>query len=123
MRKHRTIYHNDARHYHLWLHDPPIRLKDAQRPVDDVAGTRVDTFSYCVERGDGAFYPTKVGLLFGTDKQPFTSSITWHAWEAFRSLSDDGYDPLQILIDRAHEKGMEFWADLRLAKYLSLIHI
>ena len=117
MRKQRTIYHNDARHYHLWLHDPPIRLKDAQRPVDDVAGTGVDTFSYCVERGDGAFYPTKVGLLFGTDKQPFSSSITWHAWEAFRSLSDDGYDPLQILIDRAHEKGMEFWADLRLAQY------
>ena len=117
MRKQRTIYHNDARHYYLWLYDPPMRLKDARRPIDDVAGTAVDTFSYCVQRGDGLFYPSRVGLVFGSDKQPFTSSITWHAWHAMQSLIEQGFDPLQILIDRAHEKGLEFWSDLRLATY------
>ncbi len=86
MRKQRTIYHNDARHYYLWLYDPPMRLKDARRPIDDVVGTGVDTFSYCVQRGDGLFYPSRVGLVFGSDKQPFTNSITWHAWHALHIL-------------------------------------
>ena len=117
MRRRRTIYHNDARHYYLWLYDPPMRLKDAWRPIDDVAGTSVDTFSYCVARGDGLFYPSKVGLVFGSDSQPFTNSIGWHSWHAMGSLMERGLDPLQVLIDRAHEKGMEFWSDLRLASY------
>ena len=117
MRRRRTIYHNDARHYYLWLWDPPMRMKDAWRPIDDVAGTSVDTFSYCVARGDGLFYPSKVGLVFGSDSQPFTNSIGWHSWHAMGSLMERGLDPLQVLIDRAHEKGMEFWSDLRLASY------
>ena len=117
MRRRRTIYHNDARHYYLWLWDPPMRMRDAWRPIDEVAGTGVDTFSYCVERGDGAFYPTKVGMVFGSDKQPFTNPISWHSWHAMQSLMERGLDPLQVLIDRAHDKGMEFWADLRLGSY------
>ena len=117
MRRRRTIYHNDARHYYLWVFDAPLHLQDAWRPVDEVAGTAVDTFSYCVERGDGIFYPSKVGLRFGSDMQPFTSTITWHAWESMQSLIDRGLDPLQVLIDRAHDKGMEFFANLRMASY------
>ena len=94
-----------------------MRMKDAWRPIDEVAGTAVDTFSYCIERGDGAFYPTKAGMVFGSDMQPFTNPISWHSWHAMQSLVDRGLDPLQVLIDRAHEKGMEFWADLRLGSY------
>ena len=94
-----------------------MRMRDAWRPIDEVAGTAVDTFSYCVERGDGAFYPTKVGMVFGSDSQPFTNPISWHSWHAMQSLMERDLDPLQVLIDRAHEKGMEFWADLRLGSY------
>ena len=117
MQRRRTIYHNDARHFYLWVFDAPLQLADAHRPVDEVAGTAVDTFSYCVERGDGIFYPSKVGLRFGQDKQPFKSAILWHAWESMQSLIDRGIDPLGLLVDRAHDKGMDFWADLRLATY------
>ena len=35
--------------------EPPMALEDAWRPIDDVAGTNVDTFVYMVERGDGLF--------------------------------------------------------------------
>jgi hypothetical protein len=117
MRKQRTIYHNDARHNYLWMFEPPMRLEDAWTPVDEVAGTAVDTLSYCVERGDGAFWPTKVGLRFGTDMRPFTSQIVWRAWECMQSLIDQGLDPLNVVIDRAHDKGMDFLADLRLSTY------
>ena len=65
MRRRRTIYFNDARHYYLFVFEPPMTMDDAWRPVDEVAGTSVDTFSYGVERGDGLFYQSKVGMRFG----------------------------------------------------------
>ena len=55
MRQKRTIYFNDARHYYLFVMEPPMTMEDAWRPVDEVAGTAVDTFIYGVARGDGAF--------------------------------------------------------------------
>ena len=38
-RQPRTLYFNDARHYYLFCFEPPMRLPDAQRPIDEVAGT------------------------------------------------------------------------------------
>ena len=61
MRQRRTIYFNDARHYYLFVHEPPMRLADAWSAVDEVAGTGVDTFAYGVARDDGLFYPSRVG--------------------------------------------------------------
>jgi hypothetical protein len=117
LKQRRTIYFNDARHYYLFVFEPPMRMEDAWRPIDEVAGTAVDTFVYGVEREDGLFYPSKVGLRFGSDMQPFQESNYWRVWENMQSLIDRGLDPLTVLIDRAHEKGMEFFASLRMAGY------
>ena len=62
MRHRRTIYFNDARHYYLFAFEPPMRMEEAWRAVDEVAGTAIDTFIYGVECGDGLFYPSKVGM-------------------------------------------------------------
>lgn len=95
-----------------------MRLEDAWTPVDEVAGTAVDTFSYCVERGDGAFYPTKVGKMFSVEdgKPHSTSNFQWRAAACMLSLMKRGIDPLQLLIDRARHHGMDFFADLRLQR-------
>jgi hypothetical protein len=37
-RQPRTLYFNDARHYSLFAFEPPMRLEDAWRPIDEVAG-------------------------------------------------------------------------------------
>ena len=118
MRTRRTIYHNDARHSYLWYFEPPMRLEDAWIPIDEVAGTAVDTFSYCVERGDGMFYPTKVGKMFSVEdgKAQSNHNYEWRAAACMLSLMERGLDPLQVLIDRAHEHGMDFIADLRLQR-------
>ncbi len=120
MRQRRTLYANDARHFYLFVFEPPMNLRDAWRPVDDVAGTNVDTFVYMVERGDGLFYPSKVGQRFGSDIQPFDSTAYWRVWENMQSLIDRGLDPLTVLIDRAHEKGMDFIASVRMTSYLGI---
>lgn len=80
----------------------PLDLRDAHRPVDEVAGTGVNTFSYCVERSDGIFYPSRVpgSLQFGSDMgtpdNPHTNAITFHAWDSMRSLAARGLDPLKV---------------------------
>ncbi len=117
MRRRRTIYFNDARHFYLFVFEPPMRLEDAWRPVDEAAGTAVDTFIYGVERGDGLFYPSKVGKQFGAGEAPHQGAYRWRASENMRSLTDRGLDPLTVLIDRAHEKGMDFFTSLRLGGY------
>ena len=117
MRKQRTIYFNDARHYYLFVFEPPMRLEDARAPVDEVSGTAVDTFVYGVSRADGLFYPSRVGLMFGDDLRPFQHVHEWRAWENMHSLIARGLDPLTVLVDRAHEKGMDFIASLRMGAY------
>ena len=116
-RRPRTIYFNDARHYYLYVFEPPMSLMDAWRPVDEVAGTAIDTFVYGVERGDGLFYPSKVGMRFGEDIRPFTFAAYWRVWHNMQSLMDRGLDPLKVLIDRAHQKDMEFIPSLRMSSY------
>lgn len=117
MRQARTLYYNDARHQHLFVTEPPMTLGDARRPVDEVAGTGVDTFAYAVSRRDGLFYPSKVGMRFGGDILPFKNASWWRAWHNMQSLIDQGFDPLQVLIDRAHEHGMTFVACLRVGAF------
>ncbi|MCC7264305.1 MAG: hypothetical protein IT369_17480 [Candidatus Latescibacteria bacterium] len=114
MRHRRTIYFNDARHYYLFVHEPPMRLEDAWAPVDEVAGTAVDTFVYGVSRGDGLFFPSQVGLRFGDDKRPFADPYYWRVWHNMQSLLDRGLDPLQVLVGRAHQKGLDFFASVRM---------
>ena len=120
MRRPRTIYFNDARHYYLFVFEPPMRLEDAWRPIDEVAGTAVDTFIYGVSRADGLFYPSGKGRRFGADLDSFAMAPYWRVWENMQSLIDRGLDPLQVLVDRAHEQGMDFFASLRMGDFPGL---
>ena len=126
MRKHRTLYLDDARHYYLYVFEPPMTMEEAWSPVDQVAGTAVDTFVYGVACGS-LFYPTRVGRQFGEmerpatgpyatemGRRPFQGASAWRAWANMQGLMRQGLDPLTVLVDRAHEKGMEFIASLRM---------
>jgi len=113
MRRRRTIYFNDARHYYLFVFEPPMKLEDAWMPIDEVAGTAVDTFIYGFACG-GLFYDSKVGQRAYADLLPFQSAANWRAWENMQSLIDRGLDPLNVLIDRAHYYGMDFFGSMRM---------
>ena len=116
MRRRRTIYFDDARHYYLYVFDPPMTMEQAWLPIDQLAGTAVDTFVYGVACG-GLFYPSKIAPQFQELSRPFTSEYSaafWRAWTNMQSLVSRGLDPLKVLVDRAHEQGMEFFASLRM---------
>lgn len=121
MRQRRTIYFNDARHWYLFVHEPPMSMAAAWSPVDEVVGTGVDTLGYGVSRDDGLFYPSRVGLRFRDDlKGRIESSAYWRVWHNMQSLIDRGLDPLRVLVDRAHERGLEFIASLRMGAHPGL---
>lgn len=92
-------------------------------PVDEVAGTGVTTFVYMVARSDGLFYPSAVGQCWPNPRElpePYDMAAYWRISSNMKSLAERGLDPLQILIDAAHEGGMEFVASVRLPSYLGL---
>ena len=121
MSKRRLLFYNDARHYHLYCFEPPISLEDARLPVDEIAGTKVDTFVYGFGAGPAMFHLTEVGEVFGSHLKTFKDMLgihrgtlpAWRAHENIMSLKERGVDLLQLLIERAHEKGLEFYASLR----------
>ena len=115
MSRHRLLYYNDSRHYYMYAYDPPMRLEEAWAPVDEVAGTAVDTFVYGSGAGSAMMHDTRIGEVWGRRFEQFDSSWAWRAYENVKSLIDRGLDPLNVLIDRAHEKGMDFIASLRTA--------
>lgn len=118
MQKQRTLYCNDARHWYLFVHEPPMTMEAAHSPIDEVAGTGVDTFAYGVSRDDGLFYPSKVGMRFRDDmKGRIESSAYWRVWHNMQSLIDRGLDPLRVLVDRAHERGLDFISSLRMGAH------
>src|SRR5690349_17300392 len=91
--KRRTMYFNDARHFYNYCYEPPMQLEDAWHPIDEVAGTSINTFIFGVESG-GMFNNTKAGMRWGADQRPFTTPAQWRAWNNMQSLIDRGLDPL-----------------------------
>jgi hypothetical protein len=80
-----------------------------------VAGTGVSTFVYGASRDDGLFFPSQVGLPFRSDS-PVEKELAayWRVKENMRSLEQAGHDPLGVLVERAHEQGMEFFTSMRM---------
>ena len=117
----RLVFYNDARHYHLYCHEPPISLAAARAPVDELAGTHVDTFVYGPGAGPSMFYLTKVGEVFGSHLAAFRdipgvqrgTLPTWRAHENIMSLKERGIDLMELLAQRAHEADMKFIVSYR----------
>lgn len=113
MKERRLLFYNDARHSYIYYYDPPFRLEDAWKPVDEVVGTGVDTLVYGLGAGPTMFHDTNVGERWGDHLESFPLVAGWRAYENIKSLNERGLDPLKVLIDRAKEKGVEFFVSLR----------
>ena len=109
----RMLYYDDARHAYLYTVEPPPNVLDVLHPVDVVSNTMVDTFVFGLGIGRTMSYGTQVGEIWFEGSEDHVAN--WRARETVLSLLDQGQDPLTMLIDRAHEHGMDFYASLRLA--------
>ncbi len=115
MRKPKLILNNDARHYLMYRFDPPLSRKRLQSPVDEILGTGVDTLSFGLASGATFLHDSKVADRWGGSVVDHDNGIMW--WRAAKNLEAalaDGMDPLQVVIDRAHEKDIQVIASLRI---------
>lgn len=113
------MYYTDARHPHLYQLEPPLTFEQLCIPVDELLGTMVDTIVVCVGTGTTYLHDTKVGDLWGTLEEEMGGRVWEHlVWyrtsESVRQSIKDGYDPLRVLAERAHEKDLGFVASLRM---------
>ena len=125
MSKRQLIFYNDARHSHMYCYEPPMSLENVWAPIDEVSGTGVDTFVYGMGNGSVMLHQTQVGEVWGSRiseaQRPFAETVdgslraisSWRAYENLKSLTDIGLDPIKLLIDRAHSKGLEFFTSCR----------
>ena len=115
MNKPKLIYYNDARHYSFYRYDPPMSLHQLRQPIDELLGTGVDTLSYGLASGQTFFHDTKVGIPWGDVGGDHNHGVMWwRASENAREAIAMGHDVLRVVVDRAHEKGMQVLCSMRM---------
>ena len=115
MQKPKLIFHNDGRHYNLYRFDPPMSLHQFRQPVDEILGTGVDTLSFGLGSGQTFWHDTKVGIRWGERITRHTNGVMWwRAGENVRHALEAGIDPLKVVVDRAHEKGLQIIGSLKM---------
>jgi len=110
----------------MFIHaPPPMRVEQVQAYVDEVAETQVTTLFVCPQIGMVTNYPSKVGDMLGTNVSPAEAqqvkkrataprAFRERAAANLRGLLNGGQDPLQLIIDRAQDKGLEVFITFRL---------
>ncbi len=117
MQKPKLIYYNDARHYSIYRYDPPMSLHQWRQPVDEILGTDVDLLVYGLGSGETFLHDTRAGLKWGEGVEEHNMSMMW--WRATKNLNlalEAGIDPLEIAVDRAHEKDRRILGSLRMTE-------
>jgi len=129
----RIIFNCDGDSTTLSHFPPPITPKQLCRTIDELKDSQVDVFIYCMNRGDDTFsHRTKVAEIYGENLDSWELPDKWKEhpdasqWRSryitsMKRMADNtfailnvGLDPMDILSQRAHELGMEFWAGLRM---------
>ena len=98
---------------------PPMTVDEFCRDIEELAGTAVDVFTNAMGRGDDTFcHRTEFGDLYGegfTD-WPEAENLQYVRWiaEHTQHMLAAGMDPNEVLAERAHARGMQFWPALRM---------
>lgn len=80
--------------------------------IDELLGTPVEAVMFCLGEGRTMLHDTKVGELLGHNMEKWNHIVFRRAYQNAKSLIDAGHDPLRIVCDRAHEKGLLLYPTL-----------
>ena len=110
----RLIYYNDGHHFHAKRLEPPASLHMLQWPVEEIAGTGVDTLVLGLGYSDVYFHRSKVGRVVGQGKQTWDSYIYWRILRMVEAGQSLDADQLRANIDRGRELGVRVIPSLKL---------
>ena len=99
--------------------ESPITLEQACRDIEELVGTAIDVFSNSMGRGDETFFhPSEFGDIYGTGvtEWPEGEDAKWIRImaENTKALLDEGINIIELLAERAHQRGFQFWPTLRM---------
>lgn len=111
-RRPRIVFYHDGRHPLIYMYEPPMQKEEYESAVDELAGTPVEAIMFCLGDGRTVLHDTKAGELWGHRVKKWNHTIFRRAHQNARMLIDAGHDPLRIVCDRAHQKGMLLYPTL-----------
>jgi hypothetical protein len=112
MSKPRIMFYHDGRHPLIYMYEPPMQKEEYEAGVDELAGTPMQAIMFCLGDGRTVLHDTKVGELWGTPNEQWGHIIFRRAHQNAKHLIETGNDPLRVICDRAHAKGMLLYPTL-----------
>ena len=108
----RVFICDDGRHTAaLYQFDPPLNPEDVALSVDQFVGSGVDTLIYTpVLIGGSVLYDSAVAQKIGDNIEKWVHPVYYRTARNVQRLVADGHDPMRLLCDRAHQKGVWFLA-------------
>ncbi len=106
MQKPRMMFYHDGRHPLIYMYEPPMQKEEYEAAVDELVGTPVEALMFCLGDGRTVLHDTKVGELWGHNVEKWPHLIFRRAHQNAKQLIQEGHDPLRIICDRAHAKGL-----------------
>ena len=103
---------DDGRHLAgLYQFQPPLAPADVTLNVDQLVDSGVDTLIYIAGLvGGSVLYDSRVAQKIGDNVERWVHPVYYRTARNVQQLVADGHDPLKLLCDRAHEKGIWFLA-------------
>jgi len=117
MSKPKIMFYTDARHAHIYRYEPPMSKEEYLAVVDELAGTTVDAIMLVLGEGRTMLHDTKVGELLGHNIDKWDHATFKRAHLNAKHLIDEGNDPLRILCEHAHERGIALYPVLQVQKH------
>ena len=110
--KPRIMFYHDGRHPLIYMYEPPMQKEEYEAGVDELLGTPVEAIMFCLGDGRTVLHDTQVGELWGHNVKKWPHLIFRRAHQNAKNLIEAGHDPLQIICDRAHAKGLLLYPTL-----------
>ena len=112
MPKPRIMFDHDARHPLIYMYEPPINREELEAAVDELVGTPIEALMLTLGDSRSLLYDSEAGELWGKRIEKWPHLIWRRANQNFKKLVEEGNDPLRVICDRAHAKGMLLYATL-----------
>ena len=110
------MFYHDGRHPLIYMYEPPMQKAEYEAAVDELVGTSVEALMFCMGDGRTVLHDTQMGELWGDNVDKWDHIIFRRAHQNAKALIDSGNDPLKIVCERAHEKGMKVYPTLLMAQ-------
>ena len=92
-----------------------MKVEELTDVVDQLVGTQVDRFVYCLVVPRVFLHDTRVGeRAWKLVQGKYSNSYDFRRAENARHLVEQGHDPVRVLGERAHEKGLQYFVSQRM---------